>query len=311
MKKSAQSIVALDLSPASLKLAEYLPLEHQIVHVAEQALDPNQWGDDSYLREAVRQAVGGAAHGRKTEIVTSVMGEHALVRQVEVPNAEDNIQDAIEWEMEQYLVNPLGEYLMDWQALGPNREETARLFLVAAYRRQEVQRIKQIVESTGHPLTVLDVDLFAAQNVFEVNYPERLPLKTLLIKADAHSLKCLRVHNGGFVGCDIRSVDESLNALGGSDRMDRIRDLTREVHALADRIQADWGLEGCMVCGDLAVDNDFRLELESGLPIEVVALDSFRHIGLMTSAQGQADLMASAPRFAGVVGLALRRGGDC
>jgi Tfp pilus assembly PilM family ATPase len=311
MKKSAPSIVALDLSPTSLKLAEYLPLEHQIAHVSEQALDPNQWGNDAYLRDAVRQAVGGQVQGRQSEIVTSVMGEHALVRQVEVPNAEDNIQDAIEWEMEQYLVNPLGEYLMDWQALGPNREETARLFLVAAYRRQEVQRIKQIIEATGHALTVLDVDLFAAQNVFEVNYPERLPLKTLLIKADAHSLKCLRVHNGGFVGCDIRSVDESLSALGGADRMDRIRDLTRQVHALADRIQSDWGLESCMVCGDLSVDQDFRMELESGLPIEVVALDSFRHIGLMTSAQAQADLMASAPRFAGVVGLALRRGGDC
>lgn len=311
MKKSANTIVALDISPASLKLAEYLPLENQIATVFEQAIDPNQWGNDAYLREAVSQCIRQRVQSAKFEIVSSVAGDHSLVRQVEIPNSEDNIQDAIEWEMEQYLVHPLPEYLMDWQALGPNREETARLFLVAAYRRQEAMRIKQIIEETGHSLTVLDVDFFAAQNVFEVNYPERLPLKTLLIKADAHSLKCLRVQNGGFVGCDIRNVDESLSDLGGTDRMDRIRGLTREVHAIADRIQSDWGLEGCIVCGDLAVDNDFRGELEAGLPIEVEALDTFRNIGLQTTAQAAADLHAAAPRYAGVVGLALRRGGDC
>jgi Tfp pilus assembly PilM family ATPase len=311
MKKSANHIVALDISPASLKLAEYLPLENQIATVFEQALDPNQWGNDHYLRDTIGQCVKTHVQGSKIEIVSSVSGDHSLVRQVEIPNSEDNIQDAIEWEMEQYLVHPLPEYLMDWQALGPNREETARLFLVAAFRRQEALRLKHIIEQTGHPLSVLDVDFFAAQNVFEVNYPERLPLKTLLIKADAHSLKCLRVQNGGFLGCDIRSVDESLNDLGGADRMDRIRGLTREVHAIADRIQSDWGLEACVLCGDLAVDRDFRTELEAGLPIEVVALDTFRHIGLQTTAQAAADLQAAAPRYAGVVGLALRSGGDC
>ncbi len=311
MKKSARNIVALDLSPASLKLAEYLPLENQIATVYEEALDPNQWGNDAYLGNAISKSLRENVHSPKVEIVSSVAGDHALVRQVEIPNAEDNIQDAIEWEMEQYLIHPLPEYLMDWQGLGPNREETARLFLVAAYRRLEVQRLRRVIESAGHPLTVLDVDLFAAQNIFEVNYPERLPLKTLLIKADAHSLKCLRVHNGGFLGCDIRSVDESLADLGGSDRLDRIRGLTREVHAIADRIQADWGLEACVICGDLAVDPDFRGELEAGMPLEVEALETFRHVGLQTTAQAAADLTASAARFAGVVGLALRRGGDC
>ncbi len=311
MKKSAHSIVALDISPASLKLAEFQPLENQILWVAEQPLDANQWGNEAYLQDALRNTLGSRVHNKRAEIVTSVAGEHALIRQVEVPNAEDNVQDAIEWEMEQYLAHPLPEYLMDWQALGPNREETARCFLVAAYRRSEVQRLRALIENTGHPLSVLDVDLFAAQNVFEVNYPERLPLKTLLIKADAHSLKCLRMHNGGFVGCDIRSVDESLAQLGGSDRMNRIRDLTREVHAIADRIQGDWGLESCVVCGDLALDVDFRAELESGLPIEATPLDCFRNIGLQTTNDAQAELMATAPRFAGVIGLALRRGGDC
>jgi hypothetical protein len=311
MKKSAHSIVALDLSPASLKLVEFLPLENQIATVVEQPLDPNQWGNDGYLQEALKTCIDTHIHTKNAEIITAVGGEHALIHQVEVPNAEDNIQDAIEWEMEQYLAHPLSGYLMDWQALGPNREETARLFLVAAYRRTEIQRLRGLIAATGHQLAVLDVDLFAAQNVFEVNYPERLQLKTLLIKADAHSLKCLRIHNGSFVGCDIRNVDESLASLGGSDRLDRIRALTREVHAIADRIQSDWGLENCMVCGDLALDTDFRSELDASLPIETIALDCFRHVGMQIRTQSQPDLMASAARFAGVVGLALRRGGDC
>jgi len=311
MKKSAQTTVALDLSPSSLKLAEFMPIENQIISVVEMPLDPNQWGNDAYLRDALRNGLGNHVNAKHAEIIAAVAGEHALIRTLGIPLADDNIQDAIEWEMEQYLNHPLGDYLMDWQAMGSNREETARLFLVAAFRRSEVMRLRQLIEATGHSLAVLDVDLFAAQNVFEINYPERLPLKTLLIKADAHSVKCARIQDGGFVGCDICHVDEGLADLSGMERLERIRDMTREIHLIADRVQSDWGLEGCVVCGDLALDADFRTELESGLPLEAMALDSFRHIGLQTLPQAQADLMAAAPRYAGVVGLALRRGGDC
>ena len=218
MAKKNSSVVALELSRSYLKLVEFLPAENQISTVAIKPLDAARWDDDAYLAEQIKHSVSKHVADTEADLVTAMSGENAIIRQVEIPHAEDNINDAIQWEMEQYLIHPLEEYLLDYQALGSNLDESARVYLVAAFRRSEVERFKRIMDHSGCSLAVLDLDVFAAQNVFEANYPEKLPLKTFLIKADSNVIKCIRTQNGQFLGFECGNVDPAfMNSGSGSE----------------------------------------------------------------------------------------------
>src|SRR6185436_5088023 len=149
MAKKNPSVVALELSRSYLKLVEFLPLENQIATVAIKPLEASRFEDDGYLTEQIKTSISKHVQDSEVELVTAMPGENAIIRQIEIPNSEDNIVDAVQWEMEQYLIHPLDEYLLDYQALGSNQDETARLYLAAAFRRREVERFKRIMEDTG------------------------------------------------------------------------------------------------------------------------------------------------------------------
>ncbi|MDB5104069.1 MAG: type pilus biosis ATPase PilM [Fibrobacteres bacterium] len=311
MAKKNSSVVALELSRSYLKLVEFLPAENQISTVAIKPLDASRWDDDSYLADQIKQSVSKHVSEADADLVTAMSGENAVIRQVDVPNSEDNINDAIQWEMEQYLIHPLDEYLLDYQALGSNQDETARVYLVAAFRRSEVERFKRIMDQSGFTLAVMDLDVFAAQNVYEANYPEKLPLKTFLIKADSNVIKCIRTQNGRFIGFESTTVDAAFMTSGADAKADIVLGLVNQIRASLDRAHDGWGgIDQIVLCGDLALDNEFREILEANLPTEVLHLNAFKEITFALGPEKSAVFQPSAPQCAGAVGLALRRRGD-
>ena len=311
MAKKNSNVVALELSRSYLKLVEFLPTENQISTVAIKPLDASRWDDDQYLAEQIKHSVSKHISEPDADMISAVAGENSVIRQVEIPNSEDNIIDAIQWEMEQYLIHPVEEYLVDWQALGSNQDETARTYLVAAYRRSEVERFRRILEQSGCSLAVMDVDVFAAQNVFEANYPEKLPLKTFLIKADSHVIKCIRTQNGQFLGFESAPVDSAFMTSGNEAKAEIVLGLVNQIRTALDRASDAWGgVDQIVLCGDLALDNDFREMLESNMPAEVTHLNAFKEITFALSPEKSAIFQPSAPQCAGAVGLALRRRGD-
>ncbi len=312
MAKKNSSVVALELSRSYLKLVEFLPAENQISTVAIKPLDAARWDDDAYLVEQVKHSISKHVSDSDADLVTAMSGENAVIRQIEIPNSEDNIIDAIQWEMEQYLIHPLEEYLLDYQSLGPNLDETARNYLVAAFRRAEVERFQRIMGQSGCNLAILDLDVFAAQNVFEANYPEKLPLKTFLIKADSNVIKCIRTQNGQFLGFESMLVDAAFMTSGSETKAELVLGLVNQIRNALDRIQDSWsGVDQIFLCGDLALDNEFREMLEANLPSEVTHLNAFKEITFALSPEKSAVFQPSAPQCAGAVGLALRRRGDC
>jgi Tfp pilus assembly PilM family ATPase len=64
------------------------------------------------------------------------------------------------------------------------------------------------------------------------------------------------------------------------------------------------------LCGDLALDDEFREVLEANLPSEVLPVNAFKEIAFALAPEKIAVFQPSAPQCAGAVGLALRRRGD-
>ncbi len=312
MARKSGSTVGLELSPTYLKMVEFLPRENQISVVAIRPLEPSGWKDDEYLAGEIRTCLNKYVKKSGVELVACVPGEHTIIREIEIPNQEDNLVDAIEWELEQYLVAPIGEYLIDFQALGSSPDETARNFLVAAYRRTEVVRLRQVLEQSGYPLAVMDVDVFAAQNAFEVNYPEKRASRTFLVKADSHGIKCLRTQHGRFLGLENLAIPEEFAVMEGEARTEMAAQLAEKVRDGLDLAAGQWGeVDELVLCGDLAMDDGFRAALQSGISMEILPLNAFKEVAFALGPDKSAAFAPTAPHCAAAVGLALRRVGDC
>ncbi len=312
MTKKTPSIVALELSRSFLKLVEFLPDENQISMVAIKPLDAARWDDDNYLAEQVKASIVKHVTETSSDLVTAMFSENAIIRVVDVPNTEDNIGDAIQWEMEQYLIHPPSEYLIDFQSLGSNQDGTAQTYLAAAFRRSEVERYTRIMESSGYSVAVMDLDVFAVQNIFEVNYKEMLGQKTFLIKADSHVIKCIRTQNSQYLGFESTVVDSSFMNSAAEAKEDIVLGLVHQVRAALDNAQDAWGgVDQIVLCGDLALDREFREQLEANMPMDVLHLNAFKEINFALSPEKSAVFMPSASQCAGAVGLALRRRRDC
>jgi Tfp pilus assembly PilM family ATPase len=308
MAKKTRSIVAVELSPAYLKLVEMFPAENRVAAVAIEPLESARWGDDAYLEERIRAAIGRHKRADVSALVTSVSGSHALLRLVEIPRGEDNVLDALHWDMEQYLARPLDDYLMDYQQVDSPDSDSGGVYLVAAYRRSEVERIQRLLESSGFPLVVLDVDVFAALNAFEVNYPDLQSGRSLLIKADSSSVLCVRTQNGLFLEYDLLPVN--ISTADVEIETQQLLELVRQIKTRFDSVNSVWGVDNVVLCGDWVVHEKFRETLKDSLPRFLTCLDAFKEISFVPGMESGAAFMPMAAQCAGALGLALRRPGE-
>ncbi len=314
MAKKQGSIIGLDMGRSSLKLVEFLPQRREIVSVAFKPIDATRIDDEAYMSSKIKECISQTMKASPSEIVACVPGEYTTVHSVQVPNDEDNAQDFIYWELEQYLGNALDEYFVDYVGMGSNSKETSRFFQAVAFRKSEVEKLQRIIGGAGYALSVLDVDVFASQNIFEVNYPDQISSSTLIIKADLHGAKLVWTQRGEFLGFKHFAPSTPFSS-EGPNRAKQIAEITEQLKAeLANKKNPTFCREAVtnmLVCGDLARDEDFVAALESDTNSVLSRLNPFKELNYQPPKDEEAVAMQIAPQFATATGLALRRGGDC
>ncbi|MDZ7291284.1 MAG: pilus assembly protein PilM [candidate division KSB1 bacterium] len=89
---------------------------------------------------------------------------------VDVNLQGDRLKDHVRWEVEQFMINPLDHYVVDFQSCPPEPGKDFMQVLVVVARRMVIDYLKEIFDNTDLKLRAIDVDTFAAQRVFEHNY---------------------------------------------------------------------------------------------------------------------------------------------
>jgi Tfp pilus assembly PilM family ATPase len=82
----------------------------------------------------------------------------------------ERLKDHVRWEVEQFMINPLEQYVIDFEPLpGDNGKDYKQVVVVTA-RRTMIDYLKQIFKNTDLQLRAIDVDIFAAQRALASNY---------------------------------------------------------------------------------------------------------------------------------------------
>lgn len=316
----ASSVLALDFGPSTLRFIEMMPEgnpKNQVLSAGVVALEA---GDDTSthadrIRSVLRRTVAFRAGAQGGTLIASVPLRHAFLRLIEVPEDTEDVPAALRWDMAQYLARPLDRYALDFLPQGDAEASHAQRYLASAYRHSEVETLLAALAEAGAPApAALDIDALAVLDAFAANYPECLPERTVIVKADAEATLLFRTRNGEYLGGLVQreSPDVPFHAMEAHERAEhllhRARMITLALSGAAGAPRnggAGWAEpERIFLCGDLSGDADFRELLKTGMQAPFALLNPFRKVSGPDPDAWQVAY-PGAP-FAAAVGLALR-----
>jgi len=170
--------VGLDIGSHAVKLAQIVERGKELVLVkfGMKRLPPEVIVDGTVMDQAqVATVISDLVDevGLKTkDAVLSVSGHSVIVKRITLPEmSEDELSESITWEAEQYIPFAIEDVNLDFQILGPSGAggNTMDAILVAAKKDKINDYISLVTEAGLNPV-IMDVDAFALENMFEVNY---------------------------------------------------------------------------------------------------------------------------------------------
>jgi len=106
------------------------------------------------------------------DVVASISGHPVIIKKISMPLAtEEALEDSIKFEAEQYIPFDLEEVNIDYQILvvEEGKSDHMSVMLVAAKKVMINDYVKVLADAGLNPV-ILDIDVFALENAFEINY---------------------------------------------------------------------------------------------------------------------------------------------
>lgn len=291
-------VAGLDLGEDHCTLVALDPKKHQIEHVAT-------WNEDHSRKSAAELGEGLRAWLGERKLdkavkgaAVSLSGVGAMLRLVENDPGLP-LEDASRFEARTWFGSSDEGLWINSQphGLGPHDEPA---HLVAAVRRSASNRLASIFEAAEIPLLESNLDIVAAANAFEANYPSWNDRLVALVLADNRSLQIFWTKERNFLGHAVivaRSTNPSDElSLAGAKALQEGTGLVRGQAA---------NLGGVFLCGQRASETGFAARLGTGLRIDTRLLDSFAALPFPSADSIAEQISVLSPSCATALGLAL------
>ncbi|MGK5087775.1 type IV pilus assembly protein PilM [Bdellovibrionota bacterium FG-2] len=189
------SAVGLSIGTSSIKLVElkksgktWKLIHFGIVQLPDEVIVNREIVNQIAVVESLKTLVAQLKLSTKN-VCTSLSGTSVIIKRmsIEVPNPRE-IQDQVFWEAEQYLPFDVSEVVMDFQVLSKGKDTKTDVLLVAV-KRSVLDTYMACIEDAGLVPKIVDVDFFALQNLFEVNYPINPSEAVAIVDIGASSTK--------------------------------------------------------------------------------------------------------------------------
>ncbi|MEW5910217.1 MAG: type IV pilus assembly protein PilM, partial [Thermodesulfobacteriota bacterium] len=348
LKKTA-SVIGLDIGSRYIKAAEILKTGagYTLKRFGMSSIEPNaiEEGtikDPDHVAATIKTLLSENKFKNKN-IATSIGGYSVIVKKINVQNMpESQLQESIQFEAEQYIPFDINDVNLDFQILGENENNPTQMnVLLVAARKDMIEEYVHLIEMAGLNPAIVDVDAFALQNIYELNYPvENQNVALIDIGAGKTSLNILKGNSSEFIrdisfGCNQVnnqimntfncSFEESETLKFGKASDNRtaeevneiilsvISDWSREIRRAFDFYYSsnpDDQIQRIILSGGGTHIKELHRILTDETGSEVTILNPLANISVGEISIGSKNITAIAPQASICFGLALRRMDD-
>jgi type IV pilus assembly protein PilM len=131
-----------------------------------------------------------------------------IVKNIVLPHMSDEeLQESFSWHAEEHIPFDIGDVNLDYELTSKSSESLH--VLMAACKSDKINNVKQAIQLAGKQPVIIDVDAFALQNCYEVNYQPRQGEIVALLNIGAATMN-INILNGA------RSIFARDASAGGS-----------------------------------------------------------------------------------------------
>jgi type IV pilus assembly protein PilM len=193
--------VGLDIGSSAVKAVELKKSKdtYELTSVGLEPLSPETVVDGAIIDAlSVSSAIDRIYQNQKIknkEVATSVSGHSVIIKKITLPMLEDDeLYDQVYADAGQYIPFDIADVSLDFQVLEPTPEGDGYEVLLVAVKRDKINNYQSAL--IGRTLSMVDVDAFALQNTFEVNY-EPDPAATVALLNIGASVMNINIVRGG------------------------------------------------------------------------------------------------------------------
>ena len=145
---------------------------------------------------------------RTNRVAAGVSGHSVIVKNIVLPQmSQEELQESFSWHAEEHIPFDIADVNLDYELTGKS-SETLHV-LMAACKSDKIANVKQAIQLAGKQPVIIDVDAFALQNCYEVNYQPKPGEVVALLNIGAATMN-INILNG------TRSVFARDASVGGS-----------------------------------------------------------------------------------------------
>jgi type IV pilus assembly protein PilM len=195
--------VGLDLGSSAVKAIELKPSgkTYKVTAFGSEPIPPDSIVDGAIIDsaavvDAVRRLFD-KQQIKTREVAASLSGSAVIVKKISLPVMTDaELAESIYWEAEQYIPFDIQDVNLDYQILdaGDTAGKSTMEVLLVAAKNEKIADYTGVIGQAGRTAVVVDVDAFALQNAYEVNYGIEPDAVTVLLNAGASATNVNILH---------------------------------------------------------------------------------------------------------------------
>ena len=349
-----KDLVGLDIGASAVKVVQLRKIKkkqgkiYELINLALKKLPPETIKEDEFTKpEIVAEAIKKTFADNKIEtknVAVSISGRSVIVKRIKLPKMlPEELEESIQWEAEQFIPFDINDVTLDFQIMPSDDPLNDNMdVLLVAVKKDRITDIINIIELSELTPSVVDIDSFALENQYEINYVPNPERYEALVDIGAETM-CINVLKQGSsvftrdasIGINqlhrtmqremFLNFSQSEALLNGIEVEGRTKDeiipyrdgfyeeLLTEIQRSFDyfRATAEEGVvSGIFMSGGGSMLENFPEFLNERMGIPVQQMDPFRNIFINHKKFDLEYISSISPMMAVGIGLALRRVGD-
>jgi type IV pilus assembly protein PilM len=174
-----KGLVGLDIGSSAIKAVELKPGgkggEYHLVNLGMEPLPPEAIVDGAIMDSGAVidsiQRLFSANKIKTNDVACSVSGNAVIVKKISLPQmTPEELAESIHWEAEQYIPFDIQDVALDYEVVEGSGSGGNMDVLLVASKKDKIGDYTSAISQAGKTPTIVEVDVFALQNCYEVNY---------------------------------------------------------------------------------------------------------------------------------------------
>jgi type IV pilus assembly protein PilM len=154
--------------------------------------------DSLRLADSIKEMIKKAALKTKDTVIAMSGHSSVIIKRISLPEmSEEELSESIKFEAEQYIPFDIEDVNLDFQILGPKEEPGQMDVVLVAVKKDIINEYIAVVKEAGLSPIIVDIDSFALENMFGINY-EIEPEKNIALLNIGASTINMSILKGGI-----------------------------------------------------------------------------------------------------------------